>query len=564
MRNYYSRSGKPDSERGVLHRSRVSSHYLLHRAAYNDHLVALVSLSSGIASRLISQKLGRILQSESDRNVIIVKFVISSKPMSFGDWRTLRQGLNGQFGLVHQLQVLGNKISLLDVQTAASPPESRHFRSLLEHCKDHFDYVLVQLDNDLPVAFVLDCLSYVDRSFMLLQATMKDLYLRDLLLREMRVKARSDSLTIKTIVCREKGETHQNDLLRKLGPSVYGFIHGCPTKDVARRIHTWSDRLFHDGIRRLAREICHRRIGLALSSGGARGLSHIGVIQVLEEHGIEVDIIAGCSMGSYVGAIWAYGLCGAVMEELAREVEHRWGLMELLDPYILPRRGFIKGEKIKRRLKRSIGDVHFSELVRPLRIVATNHATLEKVVFSSGEVAQAVHASSAIPGACVPVRIHGQLYMDGGICDPLPVDVLRELGIERIIAVNTIPTPSYLRCGEEMKREHDAIRGKRPQRLSSFFNTYLNYFAAGNILDTIFRSFHGAQIRVAEQSCNEADLVLRPLCWDGRWHDFKHPGKYISIGRKEAEEHLDEIKLLVNGKEQQYENSSIPGTVATV
>src|SRR4026209_1417296 len=98
------------------------------------------------------------------------------------------------------------------------------------------------------------------------------------------------------------------------------------------------------------------------------------------------------------------------MEKLAREVEKRWGLLELVDPFILPRQGFLRGEKVKQRLKRSIGDVHFSELARPLRVVATNLATLERVVFSSGEVAAAVHPSSAIPGACTPVDVGGERY----------------------------------------------------------------------------------------------------------------------------------------------------------
>src|SRR6266481_8512771 len=106
-------------------------------------------------------------------------------------------------------------------------------------------------------------------------------------------------------------------------------------------------------------------------------------------------------------------------------------------------------------------------MVRPLRVVATNLASLDRSVFSSGEVAQAVHASSAIPGACIPVNIDGELYIDGGIADPLPVDVLQEMGIERIIAVNTIPTPAYLRCRVEMERERASQqRRKRGHKLT--------------------------------------------------------------------------------------------------
>lgn len=252
------------------------------------------------------------------------------------------------------------------------------------------------------------------------------------------------------------------------------------------------------------------------------------------------------------------------MERLAREVEHRWGLFELIDPFILPRQGFLRGEKVKARLKRSIGDVRFSELIRPLRIVATHLASLDRVVLSSGEVAQAVHASSAIPGACVPVNINGELYIDGGIADPLPVDVLEEMGIERIIAINTIPTPAYLRARLELERERDVRRGKKTNRMRRFVNSYLNYFAPGNVLDTILRSFNGAQMQVAEHSCQFADVVLRPLSFDGRWHDFRRPGKYIAIGRREAEQHLEEIKALIRRKEPSYEVTTAHHSMATL
>jgi hypothetical protein len=127
------------------------------------------------------------------------------------------------------------------------------------------------------------------------------------------------------------------------------------------------------------------------------------------------------------------------------------------------------------------------------------------------------------------------------------------MGIERIIAVNTIPTPAYLRYRHELEKERQIRRGKRTNKLKALLNQYFNYFAPGNVLDTILRSFNGAQMRVAEESCRHADLVLRPVSFDGRWHDFRRPGKYIAIGRRETEEHLHEIKALVNRKEPAYE-----------
>ncbi len=238
-------------------------------------------------------------------------------------------------------------------------------------------------------------------------------------------------------------------------------------------------------------------MGLALSSGGAKGLAHIGVIQVLEENGIEIDCITGASMGAYIGAIWAYGLDGVMLEKTARELEGRWGLMHLLDPVIPPRRGFVRTRRTVARLRKSIGGVHFSELVRPLRVIATHLDTLERVVFSSGDVASAVEASIAIPGVCVPVTLDGETYIDGGISDPLPVDVLAEMGVERIIAVNVIPPPERIRFWLDAERETNGREGRRTA-FGRFLNQHFNYLAHGNILDTMMQAVTGAQTRVAE------------------------------------------------------------------
>jgi len=470
--------------------------------------------------------------------------------------------VNGEFALGSYLETTEGGVCILRLSSPARP-ESGFLTSLVAHCASHFQLLVLHPGPDAPLPVLLQCFLQSDRSFLLLQPKPEDLYARVLLLREVRNHPQGANLNLRTIACREKGEERFNDLLKSMGNELQGFIHGCPTAVAAQGLRRWPDRDFNSDIRRLAREVGHRRVGLALSSGGARGFAHVGVIQVLEENGIEVDVVAGCSMGSYIGAVWAAGYDGVAMERQARELEHRWGLFDLIDPFILPRQGFLRGEKVKQRLKRAIGDVHFSELVRPLRIVATHLACLDRVVFSSGEVASAVHASSAIPGACVPVEIDGELYIDGGIADPLPVDVLQEMGIERIIAINTIPTPAYLRGRLVLDRERDSRRDKKTSPVKGFINRYLNYFAPGNVLDTILRSFNGAQMQVAEHACQYADVVVRPLSLDGRWHDFRHPGKYIAIGRRAAEEQLDEIKALVNRKEPTYEVPTAHHSMAT-
>jgi len=282
------------------------------------------------------------------------------------------------------------------------------------------------------------------------------------------------------------------------------------------------------------------------------------VIQVLEENGIEVDVVAGSSMGAYVGSLWCYGCDGGELERLARDLERRWALWTLVDPVFPPRRGFLRGRAVKRRLMRTLGYARFGDLVRPLRVLAGNLATLERAVFSCGEVATAVHASIAVPGICVPVTIRGETYIDGGIVDPLPVDVLREMGVTRVIAVNVIPTPDHIRSGLAKERARRNGNGARkPMRKVRPLDQKLNYFAPGNLFEILVRSIQGAQIRVAEASCRMADVVLRPAISDDSWLDYRHPGNFIALGRQSAEQHLDEIKALVNRKEGSEEVSPV-------
>lgn len=293
------------------------------------------------------------------------------------------------------------------------------------------------------------------------------------------------------------------------------------------------------------------KIGLALSSGGAKGLAHIGVLQVLEENGIPIDAMAGSSMGAYIAACWGYGYTGKEIEALAREVEGRWGWLRLVDPLLTPRRGFLKGTRIRDRLAAQIHNARFEDLRHPVHIIATKLDTFERVVFSSGDVAEAVHASIAVPGICRPVSINGESYVDGGIVDPVPVKALRDMNVDIIIAVRVLPTPETIR---EWIREGKAcvgeFHGRCQKGRSGWFNRHFNYFAYGNILNTMMRAIHAAQIRIAEASCLQADLVLSPISPDGAWTDFTNPGKYIALGRACAEAQLDEIRRVLQQRTQ--------------
>src|SRR5205085_11422905 len=161
-------------------------------------------------------------------------------------------------------------------------------------------------------------------------------------------------------------------LAEQTGAPIHLYVRDCPKTPADSPV----DGMFMADIRRIAREVGGCMLGLALSSGAAKGFAHIGVIQVLEENGIEVDVVAGSSMGAYIGALWAYGLNGQDLERLARELEGRWALWSLIDPVFPPRQGFLRGYAVRRRLMRSIGNSRFSDMTKPLRVVAGDLATL--------------------------------------------------------------------------------------------------------------------------------------------------------------------------------------------
>jgi NTE family protein len=451
----------------------------------------------------------------------------------------------------------------LKLKVTGTAREAEHVAPLLSNLSRHFDYVLVQSDaDDLSVAPLLEFVIQADASYLFLHPEADDLRDFDSFLGDLRSRTHGNCSDINPIVCLASNERFDDQYKINNG-CAHAFLHDCPISAVDGSICSVQGPVFARDVRRLAREIGHCRIGLALSAGGAKGLAHIGVIQVLEENGIEVDVVAGSSMGAYVASVWAMGLDGEAMQKLAYEVKGRWGRWKLVDPAFPPRKGFIRGEAVIRRLRETLGDAHFSDLARPLRIIATDLNTLERMVFASGEVTKAVHASCAIPGVCVPVTIDGETYIDGGVAEPLPIDVLSEMGINQIIAVNALPPSSFLRCCREKEKEQAEILRKHPDALN-LVTRQVNYFANGNILDILMSAVHGSQIRVAEQAARRASVILRPLAIDAQWHDFNHPGKYIELGRQVARQHLDELKALVRKPVSHHEHEPANNTLASV
>ena len=175
------------------------------------------------------------------------------------------------------------------------------------------------------------------------------------------------------------------------------------------------------------------KIGLALGSGAARGWAHIGVIQALEEMGIEIDIVSGCSIGSYVGAAYASGKLPALSEWVESLTD--WQVFALMGVGF-HKGGLVSGLKVFKALQDNFSFETFEELNKPFAAVATDLYSGREVNFMSGSVIEAVKASCAIPGLFPPLLYENRWLVDGGVVNPVPVNMCRLLGADVVIAVN--------------------------------------------------------------------------------------------------------------------------------
>lgn len=180
------------------------------------------------------------------------------------------------------------------------------------------------------------------------------------------------------------------------------------------------------------------RLGLALGGGAARGFAHVGVIQVLEQNGIRPQVVVGTSAGSLVATLYASGKNAAELERVAMTMEEA-----TLTDWSLPimGRGMLRGEALARYVRQAVDGRLIENMSLPLGILATDLGSGQGVLFRRGDAAQAVRASSAVPGVFTPVHISGRDYVDGGLVAPVPVSHARAMGAEVVLAVDISSDP---------------------------------------------------------------------------------------------------------------------------
>jgi len=277
-----------------------------------------------------------------------------------------------------------------------------------------------------------------------------------------------------------------------------------------------------------------KKVGLALSGGGARGLAHIGVLKVLEKAGVPISMVAGTSMGGLVAAAYAAGFTIAEMEDRAIRFSHLRELMKLID--LTPqRRGLLEGQKVRNYIKDWLGErLTFADLLMPTTLTSVDLISGKEILLSSGPILPAVFATIAIPGIFKPVIESGQLLVDGGVLDNLPVMPVQNMGANFIIAVDVHLYPQNYRHVDHPSRHHHW-----PIPLPEFFNDF--YFSELIMIGELTRR----NLEIAKP-----DVIIEPAIPPeiSLLFGFHRAEEIIQAGEVAAKDKLDEIiNLIMSG-----------------
>jgi predicted acylesterase/phospholipase RssA len=295
-----------------------------------------------------------------------------------------------------------------------------------------------------------------------------------------------------------------------LGPAPAEAVRGLVARVDPHVFHRLATTEPTDpGAGRMARRIVGRALGVVLSGGGARGFAHIGVLAELEEDGIEIDRYGGCSMGSFVAAMGAAGWRAAEIRDRCHEelVRH-----SPFSDYTVPRVALIRSRRARRMLERLFAELAIEELAKPLFTVSADLASSELVVHRRGSVVEAVGASMSIPGLAPPLLRGGQLLVDGGVLNNLPVDAMFESGEGPIVAVDVV---------------------RRLERAAAADASL------PSIVETLSRATVLGSVERAERNRDLALLVVTPDVQDIPLRDFRSLDRAIEAGRASARATLD-------------------------
>jgi predicted acylesterase/phospholipase RssA len=295
-------------------------------------------------------------------------------------------------------------------------------------------------------------------------------------------------------------------------------------------------RLREDDLARLARRLSHAAVGLALGGGGARGLAHIGILEVLRREKVPVDVVGGTSIGSIIAALHVVGHAPDAIREIVRR---EWVERNPLNDFTLPKVAFVRGRRGEKVLRRVFGDVRIEDLPTPYFAVAADLVAAEEVVLSRGPLWLAVRASGSIPVLLTPVKADGRFLVDGGVINNVPGDHLARFGADVSIAVDVSPRR------EAYFESHLARPGRvgllgRIARRSGLLREWLDY---PGIIRTLRRVIAIEGLEIMKTKSAAFDVCIQPDVEGFDLLDFGKIDRLVEAGREAALKALPAIRV---------------------
>lgn len=297
-----------------------------------------------------------------------------------------------------------------------------------------------------------------------------------------------------------------------------------------------------------------QNVALVLSSGGARGIVHIGVIEELTKSGYTITSVSGASMGALVGGMLAKGSLPEFTEWLLAFT--KMDMIKFMD-LTIGHGGLIKGEKLMKVLEDHVGDVKIEDLAIPFSCVAADLIGHKEFVFNKGSLLQAIRASSSIPTVFLPVSLDGMMLVDGGVLNPLPLDLVKRNDGDILIAVNVnanIPYESPVQKPEhaDLEKYYGKMRATLNEKWAGVIDHYIEKYMNGktpkpkpaNMFDIISESIILAQNKAAGIYIEKykPDVLVETSVDAASTFDFYKSEELIEAGRVACRKALDELK----------------------
>ncbi|MCU0666465.1 MAG: cyclic nucleotide-binding domain-containing protein [Candidatus Omnitrophica bacterium] len=294
---------------------------------------------------------------------------------------------------------------------------------------------------------------------------------------------------------------------------------------------------YSQAVRRICRQVGETQVGLALGVGVAYGFCHVGVLKVIEEENIPIDVISGASMGAVIAGLWAMGKSSQEILQATEDFKDPRYIWEIID-LTLPLVAFVKGKKLYAFLKKHFGNKTFYDLRLPLKIVASDVKRKQPKVIEKGLLADAIMASCSMPGIFRPFLFKGEVLFDGGLIHPVPTEPLFSAGVKKIIAVNVTPSKEDLASSAAIDK---------PVKRSWFnLGQYYKDRMKMNIFNAVFSSIEFMQSELAQREGKLADIILHPDTKGLHWMELSRAQDFVKRGEEEARRNLDKILQLVN------------------